>query len=339
MSHSAVGRTAPARKPDGGMVPLRIVALMVGAAVVGIAIPQFVGSMLFLSLLTQAVIGATLATGVGFLIRQNAAVSFGHAAYFGLAVYSIGLLLRFEIASVEFALLFALIVPTLLALLLGLVIVRIPGVAFAMLTLAIGQAFHELAIKGQALTNGEDGFAIDLPRHLFGLSVRTFQSPSSMFLVCWFVFAAVLFGLYFLTRSPFGRLTSAIRENEERARFIGYETLLPRALIYAVSAFIAALAGILSALYNGFVSPGVLHWSLSGTALIMAVIGGPKLIWGPAFGAIIFFFLKDMAGNVTEHWLAVIGTIVIVVTVMMPTGIGGTINDAVVKFLKKGKTA
>ena len=82
---------------------------------------------------------------------------------------------------------------------------------------------------------------------------------------------------------------------------------------------------MLFTLYNNFVSPDVLHWSLSGSALIMAIIGGPRLIWGPAFGAIIFFFAKDIAGDVTEHWQAIIGVILIVVMLVLPAGLGGTL--------------
>jgi branched-chain amino acid transport system permease protein len=105
----------------------------------------------------------------------------------------------------------------------------------------------------------------------------------------------LLLGLWRLSRSFFGVLTLAIRENEERAQFIGYETMVPRALVYAISAAIGALGGVLFALYNGFISPGALYWTLSGEALVMAVMGGTRMVWGPAVGATIFFLLKDVA--------------------------------------------
>ncbi|MFL5280203.1 MAG: ABC transporter permease subunit, partial [Rhodopila sp.] len=108
-----------------------------------------------------------------------------------------------------------------------------------------------------------------------------------MFMVCWIVLMLVLLGLSILVASPFGTLTLAIRENEERARFIGYHTILPRAIIYAISAAITALAGVLFILYNGFVTPNALYWSLSGEALVMAVIGGTNAVWGPALGALL----------------------------------------------------
>lgn len=312
--------------------------LLALAAVVGLFLPGLVTSVLLLSLMTQAVIGAITATGVGLLFRQNGVVSFGHAAFYGSAAYIIGLSLRYGLLPAELAILAALVVPPLLAFLLGLVIVRIPGVAFAMLTLAVGQAIYEFVLKARHISGGDDGFSVDLPTHIFGISVRAFQHPSTMFLICWILLMVILLALQLFASSPIGRLTVAIRENEERARFIGYRTIAPRALVYALSAFVASIAGLMASLYNGFVSPDILHWTLSGSVLIMAIIGGPKYLWGPALGAVVFFLIKDFAGNLTEHWPAIIGIMVIFTTLMLPDGIAGALVRlaAVVRGLGNG---
>jgi branched-chain amino acid transport system permease protein len=314
--------STPPRRADLGW---RAAAL---AASIGLAVlaAYLVRSSFVMTLLTQAVISGILATGVGFLIRQNGVVSFGHAAFYGLAAYIIALSLKHVLLGAEGAIVVALAVPTALAFLLGLVIVRMPGIAFSMLTLAVGQALFEFAMKARHATGGEDGLAMAFPAHVFGVTIGTLQRPASMFVICWSILALLVFGLSVLSQSPFGRLTVAIRENEERARFIGYATLVPRALTFALSAFVAALAGVLFALYNAFVSPDALHWSLSGSALIMAIIGGAKLLWGPALGAVIFFFAKDIAGNFTEHWQSLVGVLLIVVTVLLPSGIGGALQ-------------
>lgn len=300
-------------------------AVAVGAIAAGAFVASIVSSNLMMTLLTQAIITGILATGVGFLIRQNGVVSFGHAAFYGIACYTIALALRHGAVRADFAILLALVLPSALAFLLGLVIVRIPGIAFSMLTLAVGQAFYEFAMKARHITGGEDGFSVNLPSSVFGVPTSLFQDPRSMFVTSWCVLVLIVLGLMLTAASPFGRLTVAIRENEERARFIGYATTLPRVLMLTLSAFITAIAGVLFTLYNAFVSPDVLHWSLSGSALIMAIIGGPRLIWGPAFGAIIFFFAKDIAGNATEHWQGIIGIILIVVMLVLPVGIGGAL--------------
>lgn len=301
---------------------LILVALAVAA---GFALPAVIASTLLLTLAVQALINGVLAMGVGFLLKQNGVVSFGHAVFYGLAAYTIALALKYQAMPAEIAILLALVVPTALAFLLGLVIVRIPGVAFSMLTLAIGQAFYEVVLKWRELANGDDGLAISFPRQLFGLDTAVFQRPGSMFTVCWIALVLVIAGLYWLCRSQLGLLTDAIRENEERARFIGYRTVVARATIYAVSALVAAVGGVLFALYNTFVSPEILHWNLSGSALIMAIIGGTRLLWGPALGAVIFFFLKDIVGDATEHWPAIIGIILILVTVLLPEGLSGAL--------------
>jgi branched-chain amino acid transport system permease protein len=300
-------------------------AVFLIAAVAGALLPNLFGSPLLLTLLTQAAINAILATGVGFLVRQNGLVSFGHAGFFGLAAYIVALSATNAWMPIGAALLVAILAPTVLALLLGAAMLRLAGVAFSMLTLAVAQAFYELALRWRSLANGDDGIAAQLPDRILGLDLSVFQQPGSMFVICWIVLMLVLFGLSVLIASPFGTLTLAIRENEERARFIGYRTLLPRAVIYALSAAIAALAGVLFALYNGFVTPNVLYWGLSGEALVMAVVGGTRAVWGPALGALLFFLLKNAAGDLTEHWPAVIGGTLIVVTVMLPRGASGTV--------------
>ncbi|UJX45640.1 branched-chain amino acid ABC transporter permease [Xanthobacter sp. YC-JY1] len=317
-SPATLTATAPARP---ARAPGSVLALVVLGT--GCLLPFAGASPLLLSLLVQAIIGAMLATGVGFLVRQNGMVSFGHALFFGLGGYVLGVPMAHGLLPPEMAVLLALLVPALLAFLLGLVITRIPGVAFSMLSLACAQTFYEVVLKVRTLANGDDGMSVTFPARLFGLDVGLLQDPRSMYLICWVLLAAVLVGLWLFTRSPYGLLTLAIRSNEERARFIGYETVVPRAAVYALSAGVAGLAGVLATFYNGFISPDMMHWTLSGSALVMAVIGGTRAVWGPALGAVVFFFFKEIVGDATEHWPAVIGITLIVVTLCAPAGLSG----------------
>lgn len=302
----------------GGM--LAVAAVLV---VAGFSLPVVISSMLVLTLLTQATLQALLAISVGFLFRQNGLTSFGQAGWFGLAAYTVAVNGRFGWVAPETAVVAALVVPTVLAALLGTVIVRLPHLAFSMLTLAVAQAVHEVFLKWRTLANGDDGIEVRLPKRLFGLDIALFQQPQTMVVIVWIALVLVVVALLFFARSHTGLLTRAIRDNEERARYIGYETLLPRVVVYAVSALVAAIAGVLFSLYNGFVTPGLLHWSLSGEALIMAFIGGPRVIWGPVLGAGLFFLLKDFAGDHTEHWPAIIGGILMIVTILLPEGLAG----------------
>jgi branched-chain amino acid transport system permease protein len=310
-----------ALKPQSIAVIVVVAAL---ATVVGLFLPAMIASTLVLTLVIQATVNAMLATSVGFLFRQNGLTSFGQAAYFGLAAYIVAVNSRFGFVSAEASIFLALVIPTLLAFLFGMLIVRLPHLAFSMLTLAIAQAAHEFFLKWRDVANGDDGLEVKFPSTLFGIDTQIFQQPRTMVVVVWIAMVLVMLGLALIARSRFGLLTRGIRDNEERARFIGYETLLPRAIVYAIAALVASFAGILFSLYNGFVTPGILHWSLSGEALIMAFIGGPKVLWGPMLGAAVFFMLKDIVGDYTEHWPAIIGMILMIVTIVIPNGLAGS---------------
>ncbi|MCM3562792.1 branched-chain amino acid ABC transporter permease [Hydrogenophaga intermedia] len=299
-----------------------LVALAVGA-VAAFAI----GSGTVLSLLTQATIYALFALGVGLLLRQNGMVSFGHALYFGSAGYMVAILMQTRAVPAEAALVLTVGGLTLVAFVLGLLIVRVPGIAFGMLTLAVGQMAFLTASRVRGLTGGADGMNVEWPSTLFGVSISVLTRPSVMLLVCWSTLVLVLFALALLLRGRFGSITEAVRDNEERARFIGIRTLLPRTGVYALSAAVTSTAGVLSALNTGFVSPESLHWSLSGVALMMVVVGGTGALWGPALGAAVYFLAKDLLGDHAQHWMAIFGVALIVVTVFAPQGLSGLLQQ------------
>ena len=295
------------------------------ALLLGVGIVTLVSSGTVLSLFTQAIVYAVFALGIGVLLKQNGMVSFGHALYFGSAGYLLGIMLQLQVASAETIIVLTLLIITVIGFIFGLIIVRVPGVAFGMLTLAIGQMFYLSASRARGFTGGADGMNIDWPSTLFGVSVSQLLKPGTMFLICWTTLVVVMFLVACLLRSRFGAITEAVRDNEERARFIGISTLLPRASVYALSALITAVAGVLSALNTGFVSPENLHWSLSGMTLMMVVVGGFKVLWGPALGAVVCFIFKDILGDYASHWMTIFGVVLIAVIVFSPTGIAGAL--------------
>ena len=276
------------------------------------------------ALLTQALIVSFLALGVGVLIRLSGLVTFGHAAPFGLGAYgaawALGPAAPF---APEIGLVAVVLGVGVLFWAIGLVVGRVEGIAFGMLTLALGQAVHVAAGKFRHLTGGSDGLIVDLPRHLYGARTDALQTPFGMLVIAAVVLAVVLFGLRSFERTRAGRLAVAIRENEERVRFLGYRTRALKALVFALSAAIPALGGVLFTLHQGFVSPEVLTWGFSGHALIMAILGGTVALWGPIAGALAFFVLREELGGITTHWLAILGTTLIVVTVVWPSGLAG----------------
>jgi branched-chain amino acid transport system permease protein len=226
----------------------------------------------------------------------------------------------------EAAVLVAVLGLTAFAFVIGLIIVRVPGVAFGMLTLAVGQMAFLTASRSRGLTGGADGMNVDWPSTLFGVPTALLLKPSGMLLLSWSVLVLLLLALGLLLRGRFGAITEATRDNEERARFIGIRTLLPRAAVYALSGGITSLAGVLAALNTGFISPESLHWSLSGVALMMVVVGGTRVLWGPALGAAVYFLAKDVLGDHAQHWMAIFGTALIVVIVFAPEGLSGALG-------------
>ncbi|WEK48831.1 MAG: branched-chain amino acid ABC transporter permease [Candidatus Kaistia colombiensis] len=301
-------------------------------AVLGFALP-FVGlPKNLLALLTSASISAILATAVGFLVRQAGLSSFGHAAFYGGAAYAIALLVKYTSLPAEVVVLAAPLLIVGLGVVVSLILLRTNGIAFSMLSLAMAQAVYELVMKWRDLANGEDGLRIRFAREIFGLKLSFFQKADTMFLVTWAVLVVVIAILVLVSRSNFGTLTIAIKNNEERARFLGYRTLWPRVVILALSALIAALGGTLFALYNGYVTPSLLHWTLSGEALIIAIIGGTRSVWAPAVGAFVFVILRDVAGNYTTHWQSIVGLVLIAVVLTLPNGIGGALTAFTNRF-------
>ncbi len=303
----------------------RSLLVSVLALLLGVGVVSLVSSGTVLSLFTQAIVYAVFALGIGVLLKQNGMVSFGHALYFGSAGYLLGILLQLQVASAETIVVLTLFIITVIGFIFGLIIVRVPGVAFGMLTLAIGQMFYLTASRARGFTGGADGMNIDWPSTLFGMPVSQILKPGAMFLISWTTLVVVMFLVACLLRSRFGAITEAVRDNEERARFIGISTLLPRASVYALSALISAVAGVLSALNTGFVSPENLHWSLSGMTLMMVVVGGFKVLWGPALGAVVYFIFKDILGDYANHWMTIFGVVLIAVIVFSPTGIAGAL--------------
>lgn len=306
----------------------------VGALALGIAVALGVSSSTVLSLLTQAIIYGVFAIGVGLLLRQNGMVSFGHALFFGFAGYAVGILLQLKLMPAELAIIVALAGLAVMAFVMGLVIVRVPGIAFGMLTLAIGQMFYLTATRSRGLTGGTDGMHIEWPDTLFGVAQSTLLKPATLFLICWVALVLVVLLLTLLLRTRFGSITEAVRDNKERARFIGIHTMVPRAAVFALSATVTGLAGLLSALNTGFVSPESLHWSLSAVVLTMVVVGGYKALWGPALGAIVYLLVKDLLGDFASHWMAIFGAALIAVIVFSPTGMAGALE----RLLKGKKT-
>jgi branched-chain amino acid transport system permease protein len=277
---------------------------------------------------TQAVVLALTAMGLNFLLGFTGVLSFGHAAYFGLGAYGVGMTIRYLVPSTPLGILIGVAVGTAAAAVIGALIIRLRGVYFAMVTIAFAQVFYFIAFRWNRATGGDDGLIswTRQPLDLGFVRVDILHNAIAFYYLVLFLFALSAGIMALLLRSPFGRTLLAIRENERRARFLGIPIELHMWLSFVISCLFASLGGTLYALLNNFVDPRALHWNMSGNFVIMAVLGGMRSFWGPLIGAVIFVVLQDYVSSATENWQSYLGLFFVLVVLFFPRGLLGVLD-------------
>ncbi len=274
---------------------------------------------------TQVLVLALAAMSLNFLLGFTGVLSFGHAAYFGLGVYGAGLTIRYLVPNTLVGMAVGVGVGTVAAALIGLLIVRLRGIYFAMVTIAFGQVFYFVAYRWNSVTGGDDGLSgwQRMPVDLGFLKADILGHPHVFYYFVLFFFAVAVTIMAALLRSPFGRTLLAIRENERRARFLGIPVDQHIWLSWVISCLFVSLAGTLYALLNNFADPHDLRWDQSGDFVIMAVLGGMRVFWGPLIGAAIFVVLQDYISSQTANWMSFIGLFFVLVVLFFPQGVLG----------------
>ena len=274
---------------------------------------------------TRVVILALAALSLNFLLGYTGVLSFGHAAYFGLGAYGVGLTIKYLVASTLAGIAVGVLASVVAAAILGLVIVRSRGIYFAMLTIALGQVFYFIAYRWNEVTGGDDGLSgwHRLPIRLGVASLDIVRGDKAFYYVVLAFFGVAAGTMAALLRSPFGRTLLAIRENERRAQFLGIRVDLHIYISWVISCTFVSLAGTLYALLNNFADPHDLRWDQSGEFVIMAVLGGMRSFWGPLIGAGIFVVLQDYISSQTQNWMSFIGVFFMVVVLFFPRGLLG----------------
>jgi branched-chain amino acid transport system permease protein len=282
----------------------------------------------YTSLGSRVLVLGLAAMSLNFLLGFTGVLSFGHAAYFGLGVYGVGLTIKYLVPSTLIGMAVGVIAGAIAAALIGLLIVRLRGIYFAMVTIAFGQVFYFIAYRWNSVTGGDDGLSgwHRMPIDLGFTTVDILGNDKAFYylvLVCFAVAVAIMAALL---RSPFGRTLLAIRENERRARFLGIPVDRHIWLSWVISCLFVSLAGTLYALLNNFADPHDLRWDQSGDFVIMAVLGGMRAFWGPLIGAAIFVVLQDYVSSMTANWMSFIGLFFVLVVLFFPRGVLGIIQ-------------
>lgn len=292
-------------------------------AAVGVAALPFLLTALGLTLNTASVIVIfTMATmGLNLLIGYTGLVSFGHGVWFGVGAYAAALAQRNWFPNDIFLpILFSILVVAFVSTVIGMIILRRRGVYFALMTLALSALCYTIAFRWTALTGGEDGLG-GLSRGSIGpidLAVET-----NYYIFTGVVGLAVLFLMIRVIHSPFGHVLQAIRENQLRASFQGYDVNRYKLIAFIISAVVTGLAGALSGFQHYIVTADTVSVPLSGEFMAMVVIGGMHNLLGPAIGVVFYILFRELFSIWTSNWMLWFGLIFVAFVMFSPTGIVG----------------
>ena len=261
----------------------------------------------------KALCYAMFAMAFNLLMGFTGLLSFGHAAFFGVAGYTTGWLIRSAGYSPELGVLVGTAVAGLCGLGVGLLAIRRQGIYFAMVTLAMAQMFYFVFLQAP-FTGGEDGLQ-GVPRgQLLGLI--SLENDLSLYFVVLAVFVALFLFVIRIVHSPFGQVLKAIRENETRAISLGYDVNKYKLMAFVLSTTAAGLAGAMKTLVLGFVTLNDAHWSLSGEVILMTLLGGLGTFAGPALGAFTIIGLQNFLADQVGSWINVIIGVIFVLCVV-----------------------
>jgi branched-chain amino acid transport system permease protein len=285
------------------------------AAILLVALPFITP---YKALASQMLIFAIFAIGYDICFGYTGLLSFGHAAFFGLGAYATGLSLIHLSVPAPVGLLFGIVASVIASFFIGLLSIRRHGIYFAMVTLAFGQVVYFIVFKWRSVTGGDDGLH-GVPRPPLGPVDFTSELVLYYFILLCFI-GALLFGIRII-RSPFGKTLECLRENEARAKNIGYNPRFFKLTSFMLSASFAGLAGGLYALLQNFVPLFALHLDTSGDIVLMTLIGGMGTLYGPIMGAMGLIYMKDLLSTYTNVWPLILGLLYVVSVMVFRKGI------------------
>ncbi|NML34799.1 branched-chain amino acid ABC transporter permease [Paraburkholderia antibiotica] len=291
-------------------------------AVLLLAVPAYAaltGQPFLVVLFARIAIFAIAALSLDLMLGVGGLVSFGHALYFGLGAYATGMLAQHGVASGTLHLAVTLAACALVALVTGAIALRTSGIAFIMITLAFAQMFYFFAVSLREY-GGDDGFALANASRFGGVSLG--DSISLYYVAAGLLVALLLFGRRFL-KSAAGMTLGGIRINERRMRALGVPATQMKLAVYVIAAMLCGVAGMLFANLTQFVAPSYMSWTMSGDLIVMVVIGGAGSFVGPLLGTLVMVLLEEGLKSVTEHWMLVMGPLIVIAVLLSRRGLIG----------------
>jgi branched-chain amino acid transport system permease protein len=304
-------------------MPWTLIVFLVAALV------PWLGTRYDTFLAEQIAIDALFAVSLNLLLGTTGLVSFGHVAYFGVGAYVCGILMKTYDLPFIVAFPAAGIGTAAFALVSGYFCVRLIKLYFAMLTLAFSQIVWAIAYKWNDMTGGDQGLPeipfpnLDWMSSIPGLAELRINDQFYLFALS--IIAVALAILHRVVHSPFGRVLTTIRDNPERAAFIGVNVRAYQLAAFVVAGTFAGFAGALYGIFSRGVFADYVFWSKSAEVMIMTLLGGMDFFWGPPVGALALVWLNQQITDITQYWSFVLGTILLVLLFAFPGGIVGGI--------------
>ena len=300
-----------------------------------LVLPRF-----YSALAIEILIMALFALSFNLMFGYAGMLSFGHAVFYGVGAYTTAFFLKHVAASLALAMFSCIVISFLTAILIGFVCVRFTKTYFIMLTVAFGELIYVIGHKWVSLTGGDDGLVgIPIPQIVIpGLPAVDFQNIQVYYYFALLVVGAAALVLRVIVNSRFGYVLRAIRENRERAEFLGLNVRRHLLLCFGIAGLFAGLAGALLIPFEGMVSLETLHFSKSGDPIMMSILGGTRFFLGPVVGAALFILIKDTIQNFAEFWMLWMGIIFVGTVMFLPGGVVGFF-DSLGLFRSRATTA
>lgn len=283
-----------------------------------------------LALLTEMIIFALFAVSYNLLLGYAGLLSFGHAMFFGLGAYTVAIVFN-RIPGLSFfgAVIISVMVTTAAGFAVGSLLLRHKGVPFALLTLAFNALFYAIATKWHSITGGDDGLSIRLPNINLGFAHLKTTDITVFYYITLIIIGLMTLFCWYFTRTAMGQTVLLMRENEERMKFLGYNTNVSRLILFVFTGFLAGLAGSFYTLFNQFTSITAISIDMSTIVVLMVIIGGTGSFIGPILGACVYIYLQDFLSDITDRWPFIMGLIFVFMILYVPRGLSGLINSLI----------
>jgi len=315
----------------------KIIAIAVALFLLFIA--PAIASDYFIIMAIRVMYFGLLTLSLGYLASELGVVSLMQASFFGIAGYFIAILQTRYHIPFPIPPLVGIAVAVLFAALCGLLVVRVRGTYFLMLTLVLGQLVWALASQWASMTRGDSGITDIFAPQIFGYALAKSNGAFYIFeLIC---FCAVIWLVWALKRSPFSLMLRGVRDSESRMAMLGYRVSLLRYVAFIIAAFVASIGGVFFAYFTGLINPHSVSLATNMEALLAGILGGIQTSFGAILGTAVLKTLDLVLSGITQRYLLIMGVLFLLVIMFAPQGIAGLLRklwDRVTSRKKPGET-